>query len=121
MCLAVCQSWQIAEVGCVSQTMHYAYTPHLALYSCIQNVTLLLRVLLSVFCILWLTEIERGVQCIPAVRWISVGPYLTPGCCSFLISDVSIGETPGRVEHVHYLNGSGRMGESRELSSISCF
>lgn len=57
--------------------------------------------------------------CALALKWISVGPYLTPDM--LFISDVFIGETPGRVEHAHYLKGSSRMGESRELSSISCF
>lgn len=94
--------------------MHYAYTPHLHLYSYIQNVTLLLHVLYSIFCILWLTKIERGVQCAPVCQV----DYLTPD--TLLISDVFLGETPGTVEHVHYLKGSSRIGDSRELSSISC-
>lgn len=48
---------------CIRKTMRYAYTPHLDLYSCVQNVTLSLRVLPAISCILWLTELERGVQC----------------------------------------------------------
>lgn len=58
------------------------------------------------FCNLGLTKIERGVQCAPCVTWISAEPYLTPG--RLLISHVSTGRTPGRVEHVHYLKGSER-------------